>query len=83
MQIMTKINDFEEIFFEGSIIFHIFAHSKNGFNKHVFIKSILFCHIPINHADQSHERPYFGKHHPKHTLSGLSTHPRQPAPAGI
>ena len=25
MQIMTKINDFEEIFFEGSIIFHIFA----------------------------------------------------------
>lgn len=32
MQIMTKINDFEEIFFEGSIIFHIFAH-ENGFNK--------------------------------------------------
>ena len=25
MQIMTKINYFEEIFFEGSIIFHIFA----------------------------------------------------------
>lgn len=32
MQIMTKINYFEEIFFEGSIIFHIFAH-ENGFNK--------------------------------------------------
>lgn len=28
MQIMTKINDFEEIFFEGSIIFHIFARYK-------------------------------------------------------
>lgn len=28
MQIMTKINDFEEIFFEGSIIFHIFAQKK-------------------------------------------------------
>lgn len=29
MQIMTKINDFEEIFFEGSIIFHIFALKIN------------------------------------------------------
>lgn len=28
MQIMTKINDFEEIFFEGSIIFHIFAQTS-------------------------------------------------------
>ena len=51
MQIMTKINDFEEIFFKSSIIFHVFAHSKNGFNKHMFIKSILFYHIPINHAN--------------------------------
>ena len=25
MQIMTKINDFEEILFESSIIFHVFA----------------------------------------------------------
>lgn len=25
MQIMTKINDFEEIFFKSSIIFHVFA----------------------------------------------------------
>ena len=84
MQIMTKINDFEEIFFKSSIIFHVFAHSKNGFNKRVlFIKSILFCHIPINHADQSHKRPHFGKYHPKHALSGLSAYPRQPTPAGI
>lgn len=30
MQIMTKINDFEEIFFEGSIIFHIFAQKEQG-----------------------------------------------------
>ena len=28
MQIMTKINDFEEIFFKSSIIFHIFARKK-------------------------------------------------------
>ncbi len=34
MQIMTKINDFEEIFFEGSIIFHVFAHRfKKAFGK--------------------------------------------------
>lgn len=32
MQIMTKINDFEKIFFKSSIIFHVFAH-ENGFNK--------------------------------------------------
>ena len=32
MQKMTKINNFKEILFEGSIIFHNFAH-ENGFNK--------------------------------------------------
>lgn len=29
MQIMTKINDFEEIFFKSSIIFHVFARKKS------------------------------------------------------
>ena len=28
MQIMTKINDFEEIFFKSSIIFHVFAQTS-------------------------------------------------------
>ena len=28
MKIMTKINDFEEIFFKSSIIFHVFAHAQ-------------------------------------------------------
>lgn len=28
MQIMTKINDFEKIFFKSSIIFHVFAQKK-------------------------------------------------------
>ena len=28
MQIMTKINNFEEIFFKSSIIFHVFAHRQ-------------------------------------------------------
>lgn len=33
MQIMTKINDFEEILFKSSIIFHVFAHAqKKGFS---------------------------------------------------
>ena len=39
MQIMTKINDFEEIFFEGSIIFHIFARNR-GINFSFMIKLV-------------------------------------------
>ena len=35
MQIMTKINDFEEIFFKSSIIFHVFAHSKRLYHNDI------------------------------------------------
>lgn len=37
MQKMTKINDFEEIFFEGSIIFHIFA-PQEGSLMNLFVR---------------------------------------------
>lgn len=34
MQIMTKINDFEEIFFKSSIIFHVFAQTIVSAKRH-------------------------------------------------
>lgn len=39
MQIMTKINDFEKIFFKSSIIFHVFARNR-GINFSFMIKLV-------------------------------------------
>lgn len=46
MQIMTKINYFEEIFFEGSIIFHIFARNR-GINFSFMIKLVPLFFIGV------------------------------------
>ena len=44
MQIMTKINDFEEIFFKSSIIFHVFARKMDliDFSKQNLLNP-FFC----------------------------------------
>lgn len=48
MQIMTKINDFEEIFFEGSIIFHIFAHEMGACSS---LRNALFHSFYVMKGD--------------------------------
>ena len=62
MQIMTKINDFEEIFFKSSIIFHVFAPQitmqKLTFN---------FC-IVLFYIINKHQKPQIP---PQKTTSNL------------
>ena len=43
MQIMTKINDFEEIFFKSSIIFHVFAQKRNLIKNNLNEISFFLC----------------------------------------
>lgn len=45
MQIMTKINDFEEILFESSIIFHVFARKMDliDFSKQNLLNPFFLC----------------------------------------
>ncbi len=64
MQIMTKINDFEEIFFEGSIIFHIFAQTSRQ-KRTKASKNIVFGWLSLLSDDIKQKFPtpqgaYFG-----------------------
>lgn len=84
MQIMTKINNFEEIFFKSSIIFHVFAHRQRRTVIHN-CPAFCFCttHILIHtrgklpythpHPSPGHEKTAHAVIHTPHAPSVYRT----------